>query len=412
MNALYEKRTSLVEYSQWYCHAMESLVGVVQEISTARDLSSILNIVRGAARKLTGADGATFVLRDGDKCYYAEEDAISPLWKGQRFSMKTCISGWVMMNAQPAVIEDIYQDSRIPQDAYKPTFVKSLVMVPIRAEDPIGAIGNYWANVRLPSHEEVSILQALAHVTSVAMENVELYVTLQNKLKELEASNKELSNFAWAAAHDLKSPLRGIRSLSQWIEEDLKVSDQKMLLEHGRALRYRVDRMEKLLDGILEYSHIERRDMSRDEFVTGTILETDILSLIQIPQDFMLTFSTGFSSIYVPRVAMQRILCNLINNSIKHHDRSKGVINLTVDDHGTYYIFSVKDDGPGIDPSYQKRIFEMFQTLKSRDVVEGSGMGLAIVRKILSLYSSDIEVISGPERGCDFRFNFPKKMEL
>lgn len=117
-----------------YVAAMEDLIGVVQQLSLARDVAAVTDIVRSAARSLTGADGATFVLRDGDQCFYAEEDAIAPLWKGQRFPMSACISGWVMLNGQPAVIDDIYADPRIPADAYRPTFVKSLAMVPVRRE--------------------------------------------------------------------------------------------------------------------------------------------------------------------------------------------------------------------------------------------------------------------------------------
>ncbi len=112
--------------SSWYVGAMEHLVGVVQALSLARDLQLIMDIVRHAARELTGADGATFVLRDGDKCFYAEENAIEPLWKGMRFPLETCVSGWAMINRQAAVIPDIYVDPRIPADAYRPTFVKSL----------------------------------------------------------------------------------------------------------------------------------------------------------------------------------------------------------------------------------------------------------------------------------------------
>src|SRR5512134_2389917 len=126
-----------------YLRGMERLIEVVQELSLARTLEGVMAIVRSAARELTGADGATFVLRDGDLCYYADEDAIAPLWKGRRFPMSSCISGWAMLHREPAVIPDIYADPRIPIDAYRPTFVKSRVMVPIRAEEPIGAIGNY-----------------------------------------------------------------------------------------------------------------------------------------------------------------------------------------------------------------------------------------------------------------------------
>ena len=170
--------------SLWYAHAMEELVEVVQKLSLARDLPAVMDIVRHAARKLTGADGATFVLRDNGKCFYAEEDAISPLWKGQRFPLSSCISGWAMINRQSAVIEDIYADPRIPADAYRPTFVKSLAMVPIRTIEPVGAIGNYWAKRHQPTPEEVKVLQALADVTAVAMENVSVYEELEKRVQQ------------------------------------------------------------------------------------------------------------------------------------------------------------------------------------------------------------------------------------
>src|SRR5581483_219834 len=131
----------------------------------------------------------------------ADEDAVSPLWKGQRFPLDTCISGWAMLNRQPAVIEDIYADDRIPHDAYRPTFVKSLVMVPIRTLDPVGAIGNYWAAPHQATPAEVQLLQALADTTAVAMENVRVFSELEDRVKartaELEEANRKLQ-----AAHE------------------------------------------------------------------------------------------------------------------------------------------------------------------------------------------------------------------
>jgi diguanylate cyclase (GGDEF)-like protein len=152
--------------------SIHKLIATVQDLSHTRHLGEVQKVVRSAARSLTGADGATFVLRDGDQCFYADEDAISPLWKGSRFPLEACISGWAMLNRAPAVIEDIYADERIPHDAYRPTFVKSLAMVPIRSRNPVGAIGNYWARRHRPSEREVSLLQSLADATSVAMESI------------------------------------------------------------------------------------------------------------------------------------------------------------------------------------------------------------------------------------------------
>jgi putative two-component system response regulator len=157
-----------------------ALIGVIQRLSLARSLPDVQRIVRTAARELSGADGATFVLRDEDRCFYIDEDAIAPLWKGQRFPLHSCISGWTMLNRRPAVIPDIYQDARISRDLYEPTFVKSLTMVPIRRLDPLGAIGAYWARYHHPSDEQLELLQALADSTAVAMENVRFYRELED----------------------------------------------------------------------------------------------------------------------------------------------------------------------------------------------------------------------------------------
>lgn len=182
--------------SEQYIAGMNRLLRAVQELSLARKLADVQRIVRTAARELTGCDGATFVLREDDKCHYADEDAIAPLWKGKRFPLETCISGWSMLNKQAAVIPDIYLDARIPHDAYRPTFVRSLVMVPIRTIDPIGAIGNYWAKEHQPLREEVGLLQALADATSVAMESIKVNDELDARHRANRALQEELDNEA------------------------------------------------------------------------------------------------------------------------------------------------------------------------------------------------------------------------
>jgi diguanylate cyclase (GGDEF)-like protein len=186
--------------SEIYLKAMPVLLSAIQALSLARDMSQVQRLVSSAARKITGCDGVTFVLRDQEKCYYADEDAIAPLWKGKRFPLEQCISGWVMQNKKSAVIEDIYKDSRIPFEAYRPTFVKSLAMVPIRQGNPIGAIGNYWARPYKATDLEVQLLQALADSTSIALENIELYHTLDARVKartaELEKAYQRIKHLS------------------------------------------------------------------------------------------------------------------------------------------------------------------------------------------------------------------------
>ena len=169
-----------------YFQDMGQLLEVVQKLSACHDLTSVMDIVRHSVRQLTGSDGATFVLRDGTFCYYAEEDAISPLWKGLRFPMDICISGWVMLHHQPVVIEDIYEDPRIPIDVYKKTFVQSLAMVPINTNNPIGAIGCYWSEKYKPTPEQVKVLQVLSDTTAIAMDNIRYQEDIAAKALQLE----------------------------------------------------------------------------------------------------------------------------------------------------------------------------------------------------------------------------------
>lgn len=188
--------TSLITFTDTPLLRQEGeLVASIQRLSLTRSVADIQAIVRTAARNLTGSDGATFVLREADCCLYADEDAIAPLWKGMRFPMTACISGWVMRHGRHLTIPDIYVDDRVPHGAYRPTFVRSLAMVPIRRLDPVGAIGIYWAAPHDPSDREVALLQALADTTAVAMENVRV-------MCELEAARLEsLQRLALAAEY-------------------------------------------------------------------------------------------------------------------------------------------------------------------------------------------------------------------
>ncbi len=164
------------------------LVEAVQELSVARTILQIQAVVRSAAREIAGADGATFVLRGaGERCHYVDEDAIEPLWKGQDFPMEACVSGHVMLSGEAVRIPNIYVDDRVPHEAYRPTFVQSLAMVPIRQSSPIGAIGVYWQDHHQTSDGELELLQALADSTSVAMENARMVDELeQARLETLQ----------------------------------------------------------------------------------------------------------------------------------------------------------------------------------------------------------------------------------
>lgn len=189
MTTLIETSEAALE-SPAYVSGMERLVGAVRDLAAARGLDDIVETVRHAARELVDADGATFVLRDNGRCYYVDEDAIEPLWSGLRFPMEACISGWAMIHAEQVVIPDIYVDDRIPHEAYRPTFVHSLTMTPVRTAEPVAAIGVYWAATHEATATECRLLQALADSTAVAMENVRVIAELEER-RAFEARKRE-----------------------------------------------------------------------------------------------------------------------------------------------------------------------------------------------------------------------------
>src|ERR1700761_3247345 len=145
------------------------LAAAEDRLEAATNIEAVIAVVRSAARGIFSADGICFVLRDGDLCHYVEEDAIAPLWKGQRFPLTNCISGWSMLNAQTAVIEDVFADPRIPHDAYRPTFVKSLIMTPVGEKSPVAAIGAYWQEKRSFTHAEIGAVKTFSGIVGKAL---------------------------------------------------------------------------------------------------------------------------------------------------------------------------------------------------------------------------------------------------
>jgi PAS domain S-box-containing protein len=168
----------------------ERLAQAIAALSAARDLEEIVEIVRRSARGLTGAEGIAVIFNDDGFCHYRVEDSESPLWTGSRFPADACISGWAMLHNQTVVISDIFEDPRIPHDAYRPTFVRSLIMAPV-GEPPFAAIGAYWSRVRAPDPDEISVLEALARSAATAIKNVQLYESLKSEADRAERLYRE-----------------------------------------------------------------------------------------------------------------------------------------------------------------------------------------------------------------------------
>jgi PAS domain S-box-containing protein len=229
---------------------------------------------------------------------------------------------------------------------------------------------------------------------------------------QLKVANRELEVFAYVASHDLKAPLRAIDNASRWLEEDLEEHLTDETRENMAMLRGRVQRMGKLLDDLLQYARIGQAADGRDaEMIAGDALMDNVLTLLS-PERFTVKVSSNFAHIRVRAMPLQQILMNLIGNACKHHHRKDGCIEVTVEDAGNCYVFAVKDDGPGIPAKFHSQIFDMFKTLKPKDQVEGSGMGLAMVRKHVEVIGGVLHLESAEGEGSTFRFTWPKQQQI
>ena len=256
--------------------------------------------------------------------------------------------------------------------------------------------------------EEGRPLEMIGSVADIT-ERKETESERERLILALAQSNRDLDEFAYVASHDLKAPLRVIDNAASWLEEDLADKLDVESRENLALLRGRASRMEKLLDDLLEYSRIGRKTNAQfAEIVSGEILREDLLLLIAQKPGFEVSFDGGFLQMRVNRMPLQQILINLINNGIKHHDQDQGRVRVSAIETDATYTISVEDDGPGIPERFHEQIFKMFQTLKPRDRVEGSGIGLAVVRKHLDVLGMSLELQKAGERGSIFRFTYPR----
>ncbi|NMH66354.1 PAS domain S-box protein [Shewanella salipaludis] len=226
---------------------------------------------------------------------------------------------------------------------------------------------------------------------------------------ELTRRNQELNNFAYVASHDLRSPLRGVDQLATWLEEDLSGKIDPESAEHLRLMRGRISRMEQLLADLLAYARAGRLEGS-PELVDTADLVRDTFELLCLDAAFRLQLEGNFPRLRTARVPLELIFRNLLGNAIKHHDRAGGEIRVRVHPGRNSFEFDVIDDGPGIPPELAGRAFSMFQTLRPRDEVEGSGMGLAIVKKTVETFGGTISLTPNSPRGAVFSFSWPDKV--
>jgi len=274
-----------------------------------------------------------------------------------------------------------------------------------------GPSGEQWYNLRVTRFPGDGPAQAVALSEDVtaqkqAEESLRLRVEeLAASTQTLERRNAELDQFAYVTSHDLKAPLRGISNLSRWIEEDLDGMVPPEVAGQFDLLRGRVNRMEAMIEAILQYSRIDRTEAPL-ETVDVKALLTEVIDLLSPPTRISVSMDDQMPTLHTPRLRLYQVFQNLLNNALKHHDKPSGQVHIGAKIVGDWVEFSVSDDGPGIATKFQERIWVIFQTLEARDKVENTGVGLALVKKIVEGQGGAVSVESEEGQGAIFKFTW------
>jgi PAS domain S-box-containing protein len=303
--------------------------------------------------------------------------------------------------------------------------VRASMIVPLRVRDRlVGALSMVMdTSGRTFGPADLDLAEEFALRTAAAVDNSLLYrearaavarTAEESRLREeliaaLERRNADLDAFSSAASHDLRAPLRGIASIADWIEEDMGDLATPEVRGHLAMLRGRVHRLETLIDGVLSYSRAGRTACDVTEVDVGAML-AETVELLAPPPAATVMVDRAMPLLRTAAAPLQQIFLNLIGNALKHAAGPATTVRVGARDAGAFWEFSVADNGPGIAPAFHERIWQIFQTLKPRDVVEGSGIGLAVVHKTVTALGGRAWVESDVGAGACFRFTWPKRL--
>ena len=246
------------------------------------------------------------------------------------------------------------------------------------------------------------------HIAKNITERKQAELKQTELLEQLAGTNQELRDFAYVISHDLKAPLRAIRTLAEWLCADYQDKLDEQGKENLQLLGGRVNRMQNLIDGVLQYSRIGRTEQGTAPVDLRQIVP-EIIENLGAPEHVSIRIESDLPTLEADTTRVTQVFQNLLSNAIKYMDKPQGNITVGCVEENGFWKFSVCDNGPGIEEKYFERIFKLFQTLAPRDSSEGTGVGLTITKKIVEMYGGRIWVESEVGRGSTFFFTFPKK---
>jgi signal transduction histidine kinase len=391
------------------------LLQATQTLLQARDNDRVMATVLSVTRKITGAQGAVFIVYEGEQCFFADEDATQPLWKDLYFPIHQRIEGLALQNKQTLCVEDIYTDDRIKPEIYRSTFIRSLTVVPFDRASSTGAIGIYWPDIHRSSDEEIAMLQSLAGIATAALENIHILrqqeqteIQLDHLKKEYDSLNKEFESFSYSMSHDLRAPLRAIVGFSRMLDEDYR----DVLNTEGSRILGVVQRnaykMENLIDELLKLSRVGRKEIIKIVIDTPRLVQSTI-NEINNSVSHKSTIQIGaLLPSFADYALLSQVWTNLLLNAIKFSSKKESpfieVGSYTTETHIVYFI---KDNGAGFDMAYADKLFGVFQRLHKPTEFEGIGIGLALVQRIISKHGGSIWAEASVNEGATFYFSLP-----
>lgn len=267
----------------------------------------------------------------------------------------------------------------------------------VKMADNIAA-GNYEVHIEETGKDELSgLARSLNSMAKVLSFNI----------SELKRKNQELDQFAHIVSHDLKAPLRGIDNVVTWIEEDHEAELSPKVNDYLQLIKGRIIRGENMIQGLLSYARVGKEKDQQEKVVMESLIE-EVLENFAIKPTFTITVSQNLPVLYTEKLPLFQIFSNLIGNAIKYNDKENGEIAIYHKEYPHEWEFFVQDNGPGISKNYHEKIFVIFQTLQERDSFESTGVGLAIVKKILDSRNEQIKLSSEPGKGSVFSFTWKK----
>lgn len=430
------------------------LASIMLKIGHSIELSEILQAAVNGTREILGCDRAMVYRLNADGSGTIVSESVLPQWSptlGTQIE-EHCFEGEDSHPSQKYLDGRKMVVSNIDTAQLSPCYVamlqqyqvKAVLVVPIVFRDvPADSEPRVWGlsivhhckKVRTWKADELSLLERLSTQMAIAIQQAELVSDLkatlaiqqavEQQLRDrvveieqtnlrlslatnlLEKRNQELDEFACIASHDLQAPLRGIANLADWLTKDL---DGKLPAENQQQIdliQSRVSQMNTLINGLLQYARVGRENIDSTTLNLGQLL-SQVVETLDSPPEFIINFPANLPTIRTQTLLLKQVFANLIGNAIKYHHLPTGKVEISVTDREYLWQFTVVDDGPGIASEHHKKIFGIFQTLVGRDITKGTGVGLAIVQKIVESRGGSVWVESALGQGSSFSFTWPK----